>query len=184
MVSLFSLWLPILVSAIVVFLASSVIHMVFTYHKNDLQKLPDEEGTMDALRPLNLPQGDYYMPFCGTAKDMKDPVLVEKMGKGPVALITVFENGMPKMGKQLFQWFIYILVVSIFAAYIASHALTTESSYLAVFRFVGCTAFIGYSLALWQNFIWWKKSLRYVIFSSLDGLIYACLTAGVFGWLW
>lgn len=184
MVSLFSLWLPILVSAVVVFVASSVIHMMFTYHKNDLQKLPDEDGTMDALRPLNIPQGDYYMPFCGTAKAMKDPVLVEKMEKGPIALITVFEKGTPKMGKQLVQWFIYILVVSIFAAYIASHALTTEATYLAVFRFVGCTAFIGYTLAIWQSYIWWKKSLRYVLTSTIDGLIYGLLTAGVFGWLW
>ena len=183
MALLFSLWLPILVSAVVVFIASSVIHMVFTYHKNDLQKLPDEEGAMNALRPLNIPQGDYVMPYCGTSKGMKDPEMIEKWDKGPVALLTVLENGMPKMGKSLVQWFIYILVVSIFAAYIASHALPADAAYLAVFRFVGCTAFIGYSLALWQGYIWYKKSLRYVITSSFDGLIYALLTAGVFGWL-
>jgi len=184
MASIFSLWLPILISAAVVFIASSVIHMMFTYHKNDLQKLPDEDGVMDALRKLNIPQGDYMMPYCGSAKAMQEPEKIEKMNSGPVALLTVLESGTPKMGKNLAQWFVYILVVTIFAAYIASHALTADANYLAVFRFIGCITFIGYALALWQGYIWYKKSLRYVLFSSLDGLIYACLTAGVFGWLW
>ena len=183
MALLFSLWLPILVSAVVVFIASSVIHMVFTYHKNDLQKLPDEEGAMNALRLLDIPQGDYVMPYCGTSKGMKEPEMIEKWDKGPVAILTVLESGMPKMGKSLVQWFIYILVVSIFAAYIASHSLTSEDTYLAVFRIVGSVAFMGYSLAFWQSYIWFKKSFRYVFLSSIDGLIYALLTAGVFGWL-
>jgi len=184
MVSLFSLWLPVLVSAVVVFIASSVIHMMFTYHKNDFKKLPDEDGVMNALRPLNIPRGDYMMPFCGTAKAMQEPEKVEKMNNGPVAVLTVFENGIPKMGKILVQWFIYNIFVSIFAAYIAVHALSADSNYLSVFRIVGTAAFIGYALALWQGYIWHKKSLRYVILSSIDGLIYALLTAGVFGWLW
>jgi len=184
MASLFSLWLPILVSAVVVFIASSIIHMMFTYHKNDLQKLPNEDDVLDALRPFNVPEGEYSMPYCGTAKGMKDPTTVEKFDKGPVAVLAVWGNGMPKMGKNLIQWFIYIIVVSIFAAYIASHALNADAVYLEVFRFVGCTAFIGYAVGNWQSYIWWRKSLRYALFSSLDGLIYACLTAGVFGWLW
>ncbi len=179
-----SLWFPILVSAVVVFLASSVIHMMFTYHKKDLKKLPDEESVMNALRPFNIPAGEYQMPYCGTAKAMKDPATIEKFNKGPVAVLAVWGNGMPQMGKNLIQWFIYIIVVSVFSAYIAVHTLSADSNYLAVFRIVGTTAFIGYALGIWQSYIWWKKSLRYAIFSSLDGLIYACLTAGVFGWLW
>ncbi len=37
MVSIVSLWLPILLSAIVVFILSSVLHMVFTYHNSDFK---------------------------------------------------------------------------------------------------------------------------------------------------
>ena len=50
MVPLTSLWLPILLSAVVVFAASSIIHMVLPYHRNDFKKLPDEEGFLAALR--------------------------------------------------------------------------------------------------------------------------------------
>ena len=88
------------------------------------------------------------------------------------------------MGKSLVQWFIYSLVVSVFAAYIADIALEPGAHYLAVFRFAGTTAFIGYSLALMQNSIWYKKSWSATFKSMFDGLIYALFTAGVFGWLW
>ena len=184
MVSLISLWLPIVVSAVVVFIVSSIIHTALQYHKKDFNKLPDEDGVMDALRSFNIPPGDYAMPFAGSAKTMKSPEYIEKVNKGPVAFMTIFPSGMPSMGKSLFLWFIYILIVSIFAAYIASHALTVEANYLSVFRFIGATAFMGYAFALWQVAIWFKRSWRYTIISTIDGFIYSLLTAGVFGWLW
>ncbi len=74
--------------------------------------------------------------------------------------------------------------MSIFAAYIASRAVDPGADYLAVFRFVGTSAFIGYALALWQDAIWWDRAVSSTLKSTLDGLIYGLLTAGVFGWLW
>ena len=55
---------------------------------------------------------------------------------------------------------------------------------MSVFRFVGTTAFAGYSLALLQSTIWWRRNWGMTLRSMFDGLIYALLTAGVFGWLW
>ena len=52
------------------------------------------------------------------------------------------------------------------------------------FRFVGCTAFIGYAVALWQNSIWFKRKWSTTAKNTFDGLVYALLTAGTFGWLW
>ena len=184
MVSLVSLWLPILLSSILVFIVSSMIHTMLQYHKNDFKKLPDEDGIMNALRNFNIPPGDYIIPSAGSAKAMKDPEFIEKAEKGPVAFITVMQNGIPKMGKELTLWFVYILVVNFFAAYITSHALSADAHYLSVFRFIGATAFMGYSFALWQSYIWYKRSFGYAIKTTIDGLIYALLTAGVFGWLW
>ncbi len=184
MVSLISLWLPILLSSVLVFIASSVIHMVFQYHKNDFKKLSDEDGVMDTLRTFNIPKGDYAIPYAGSSKAMQQSEFLEKVKKGPVAFLTVIGNGMPSMTKSLIQWFVYILIVNFFAAYITSHALSADAHYLSVFRFIGATAFMGYSLALWQSVIWYHRSLSYAIKSTFDGLIYALLTAGVFGWLW
>jgi len=184
MVPVLSLWLPIILSAVFVFIVSSILHMALTYHKNDFGKLPDEAGIMDALRKFNIPPGEYSFPKPDSMKEMSSPEFTEKMKNGPVAFITVMKNHAPSMTGSLFQWFLYSIVVSIFAAYVAGRALTPESDYLAVFRFTGVTAFVGYSLALLQNSIWYKRAWSVTFKSMFDGLIYALVTAGTFGWLW
>jgi hypothetical protein len=184
MVPVLSLWLPIFLSAVFVFIVSSFIHMVLTYHKNDFRKLPDEAGVMEALRKFNIPPGEYSFPKPENMKEMSTPEFTEKMKNGPVAFITVMKNEAPSMTGSLIQWFIYSIIVSIFAAYVAGRALTPEASYLAVFRFTGVTAFVGYSIALLQNSIWYKRAWSVTLKSMFDGLIYALVTAGTFGWLW
>lgn len=184
MVSLMSLWLPILVSAVVAFVLSFLIHMVFTYHRSDFPKVPNEDGVMDALRKLNIPPGDYMMPRCETTKEMKQPEFIEKMKKGPVMMMTVMPNGEMSMGRSLVQWFIYCVVVSVFAAYIAGQALAPGAPYLKVFQFAGCTAFIAYTMAYWQTSIWYRRKWSTTLKVTLDGLIFALFTGGVFGSMW
>ena len=184
MVPLMSLWIPILVSAVIVFVVSSIIHMALPYHKSDYGKVAKEDEFMAAVRPFNIPPGDYVVPRAGSMKDMKNPAFIEKMTKGPVVFMTVFPNGRPSMTKNLILWFLNSIVVSIFAAYIAGRALGPGARYLAVFRFAGCTAFVGYSLALLQNSIWYRRKWSTTLKSMFDGLVYGLLTAGTLGWLW
>ena len=184
MVSIASLWLPILLSAVAVFIASSVIHMLLGYHKADYRKVPAEDEFMAALRKFDLPPGDYVIPCPGSAQAMKDPAFIEKFKAGPRGMMTIMKSGEMSMGTQFVQWFLYCVVIGITAAYISSRALGFGAHYRMVFRFVGATAFSGYARALWQNSIWYKKSWGTTIRSTIDGLIYALLTAGFFGWLW
>ncbi len=184
MVPVMSLWIPILIAAVFVFVASSIIHMVLRYHDSDFSRIPSEEAVMDALRGFDIPPGEYVFPRPSNSKEMGTPEFIDKMKKGPVAFMTVMESGPPSMGKSLVLWFLYSIVVGIFAAYIAGRALGPGAHYLAVFRFVGATAFIGYSLALLQGSIWYKRAWSSTIKSVVDGLVYGLLTAGVFGWLW
>lgn len=184
MVPLISLWLPIVGAAGLVFVASSILHMVVPFHKADWKKLPDEDRAMAALRPLAIPPGDYMFPCPSGPNELADPAFLEKMSEGPVAIMTVLPNEKPSMTSNLVQWFIYCVIVGFIAAYITSRALSAGASYLEVFRFAGCTAFVGYSLALWQNSIWYKRNPGATLRSTIDGLIYGLLTAGMFGWLW
>lgn len=184
MVPLASLWAPILLSAVFVFVASSIIHMMLPYHRNDFGKVPAEDEVMDALRKIGIPPGDYVVPYAGSPKRMKDPDFIDKVKRGPVVFMTVLESGPPAMGKNLVLWFVYCAAVGVFAAYIAGRALAPGAQYLEVFRFAGCVAFIGYSVALWQNSIWYKRAWSTTLKSSMDSLVYALLTAGAFGWLW
>lgn len=184
MVPILSLWLPILVAAVFVFVASSIIHMFLKYHESDFKALPDEDAVINALRPLNIPPGEYVLPHATGRQERESDEFKEKANRGPVAFLNVFPNGVPAMGKSLVEWFVYCVVVSIFAAYITSRAVDPDPEYLTVFRFAGATAFMGYSLALIQASIWFRRSWSTTLKSVFDGLIYGLLTAGAFGWLW
>lgn len=184
MVSIMSLWIPILLAAVIVFVVSSIIHMLLPYHRTDFAKLPAENQVMDALRPFDIPPGEYVMPRAASPQEMKAPDFVEKVNKGPVAFMTFMRTGMPSMTGSLIQWFVYCVVVGIFAAYITGRALGPGAEYLAVFRFAGSTALLGYTVALWQSSIWYKRAWSTTVKHTVDGAVYALLTAGVFGWLW
>jgi hypothetical protein len=181
-----SLWLPIVVSALIVFVVSSFIHMVLPYHRGDLRQVPREDEVMAALRPFGLAPGDYALPRASSMADMKTPAFKDRMNRGPVAFITVRPSGQTSMGRSLTLWFLYSVLVSFFSAYLTSRALVMQpdADYLSVFRFVGAAAFMGYSLALLQNSIWWGRNWRMTLTSMFDGLIYGLMTAGTFGWLW
>ena len=184
MTGLSALWLPILLSSVIVFLVSSAIHMASPWHKSDYPKVPSEDKVMDALRPLAVPPGDYMIPRPSGTQEMRSPAFAEKMKNGPVMVLTVMPNGPMSMGRNLVLWFLYSAVVGLFAAYVAGRALPPDANYLRVFRFAGVTAFLGYSVALWQMSIWYRRAWSTTIKATVDGLIYALLTAGTFGWLW
>jgi hypothetical protein len=178
-----ALWLPIVLSAVIVFVASSLIHMVLPYHRSDYKKLPDEEKVLAGLRGANLARGLYVFPFC-THKEMKSPESIAKYNQGPVGMMTVFPSGPPVMPKFLGQWFGYCLVISFFVAYLTAHTVPAGTYYLAVFRVVGTAAFLAYGLGSISNGIWRGQPWSVVIKEVFDGLVYALLTAGTFGWLW
>jgi hypothetical protein len=184
MVPIASLWLPILVSAVLVFVVSSIIHMLLPYHRSDYGRVHDEDHVMDSLRRFNIPPGDYLMPCPGDPAMMRSPEFIAKREKGPIMMMTVFAPGPPTMGKQLVLWFIYSMIVGLFGGYVAGISLGPGASYLVVFRIVGTVTFAAYALGLWQNSIWFGKAWSITLKSTFDGLIYALLTAGVFGWLW
>jgi hypothetical protein len=184
MVSLSSLLLPIVVSAVAVFFVSFLLHMVLRYHVGDWARLPGEDAIADAIRAQNVPPGDYMTPYGGGPEAMKDPAFVAKMERGPVAILTVMRARKPTMGAELAGWFVYILVISLVAGYVASRAVAPGADYLDVFRFAGTTAFVAYGLGQWPETIWYKRQMSTQIKNTFDGLVYALVTAGVFGWLW
>ncbi len=179
------LWLPILLSSVGVFIISAIIHMVLPWHKGDYKKVPNEDKVRDAIRPLSIPPGEYMVPRAASGKEVRSPEFVQKMKDGPVILMTVRPNGpLLSMLPMLVSWFIYTIVIGVFVAYIAGRALPPTAPYLHVFRFAGATAFSCYVVAQWEMPIWWWRSISMTIKATVDGLIYALITAGFFGWLW
>jgi hypothetical protein len=183
MVPLTALWLPIVLAAIIVFIASSIMHTVLPYHQSDYQQIPDEAKVLAALRAAGLKRGYYHFPF-GSHKEMKSPAMVEKYKQGPVGLMAVFPGGPPAMPKFLGLWFGYCLIIGCFIAYLTGHTVAPGARYLAVFRVAGTAAFLAYGLGQLSNGIWKGQPWGMVIKEVIDGLVYGLLTAGTFGWLW
>ena len=184
MVYLSALWLPILLSAALVFIASSIIHMVLQLHKNEYKKLPGEDSIRAAIRTEGVACGEYAIPHAGSLKNAGTPEMQQKYEQGPCGYVTIISNGAPAVGKGLALWFLYSVVISVCVAYVAGRTLSVGTEYLTVFRVTGTVAFLAYAAAIIPNSIWkgapWSSTLKHV----LDGLVYGLATAGVFGWLW
>ena len=184
MVSIPELWLPILVSTVLVFVASNVVWMALPHHKSDASRLPDEAAALEVLGKQGLKPGLYRFPWANSMAEMKDPAFVEKLNKGPVALLTVIPSGPFNMARSLGLWTGYLVVVGICVAYLTGRVLGPGAHYLEVFRVAGTVAFLTYSGAHLPAAIWWGKPLGVAFKEILDGLLYGLVTAGAFGWLW
>ncbi|HEX7939003.1 MAG TPA: hypothetical protein VF483_08405 [Gemmatimonadaceae bacterium] len=175
---------PTLLSAVAVFIVSSLMHMVSSWHRSDYVGLPDEDGFRKAVTPMKIPPGDYFVPKPGGMAQMKDPAFIAKLTDGPRIVMTVMPNGVQSMGGPLIGWFIYSIVVNAIAGHIAWATIPRGAPYRLVFHTVALAAFAGYSLALWQARVWFGRSLSTTVKGTIDGLIYGIVTAGVFGWMW
>jgi len=183
MVPLAALWLPIIVSAVFVFVASFIMHMVLPYHRGDYGQLPDEDKILATLRAAAVKRGLYVFPYC-THQNMKSPALIEKQKQGPVGFMTIVPSGPPAMPKFLIQWFVFCLLIGFFVAYLTGHTVAPGTPYLAVFRVAGTAAFLAYGLGNLTNGIWKGQTWSSTIKEVIDGLVFGLLTAGTFGWLW
>ena len=186
MTTLAMLWLPILLSAVFVFIASSVIHMALQIHKADYKRLPNEEQALEALRKAGVQPGQYVFPCpaSGQMKDCSSPEMVAKYEQGPVGTVVVRPKGMPGIGKSLGQWFAFCIVVSVFVAYLTGLAAKPGEAGLQVFRISAAAALLGHGSTSVCDSIWkgvsWGTTARFVF----DGVVYALVTGATFAWLW
>jgi hypothetical protein len=182
-VTLPSLWLPIVLSAVIVFIASSIVWMALKYENAEWKPIPGEDQLREVLRKLNLAApAQYTFPHMagegGVAGAMK------RMEEGPNGILLLRPAQKFSMTPQLVQAFVFYLVVSFFAGYVASHALAWGADYLRVFQIVGPVGFMAYGFALVPEAVWFGRTWKSVCKSLFSALIYGCLTAGTFGWLW
>lgn len=183
-VALTDLWLPILLSAVGVFVVSSILHMVLPVHKGDAGEMPGEAQILEVMRSHGVNPGQYMFPCPKSMKAMGSPEMIAKYEQGPVGQLNVMRPGVPSMGRSLGLWFVYSLLVGVLAAYTATMALPRGADYMLVFRLVSTVAVAGYAIGVVNDTIWkgvrWCVTLKYVV----DGLFYALVTGGVFASLW
>lgn len=172
------LWLPIVISAVLVWIASFLMHMVLPHHKGEWKGLPDEARFNEAVK--GVPAGQYMFPW-GSMKDMKDPAFQEKLRTGPSGMLQL-RGGPINMGQNLILTFLTYLVIGIFVAYILFHFATPADPYMQRFRLAGAAAFLAYVLGWIPQVIWYGP--KGFVANVFDGIVYTILTAGSFAGFW
>jgi len=179
------LWLPIVVAAVGVFVASSLIHMVFKWHNSDYRGFPNEDEVRAAMRAGSPAPGQYVLPYCADMKQMASPEMQRKYTEGPIAMVALKAPGPPNMGPMLGQWFLMNLVVAALVGYVASKTLLpTPITFLGICRDVGIMTFLAYAGGSVSHGIWMGKPWGSVAKESLDAFIYGTVSALAFAWLW
>ncbi len=184
MVTIVSLWLPIILATVGVFFTSYLMWMVLPHHKNDFGKVPDEDGLMDALRAQGAGPGQYVFPCAETNEQMKDPDFQKKYAEGPAGMLIIRPSGGFNMGKSMAQSTTFNLAVSVCVAYVATFTLTSASTSMEIFRLTGTVAFLAYAGALGWGAIWWGHRWSSTFKGMADGLAYGVVTGLVFMLLW
>lgn len=178
------LFLPALLATVLVFVASSIIHMVIQWHAPDYRKFANEDEVRAAIRRGNPTPGQYILPHCKGGKEMADPEMQKKFEEGPLGTVFLRANGATKLGPFLGAWTAYVFIVSLVVGYVAWSALPSIASYMKVFQVVGATAWLAYAAGSASDSIWKGKPWISTFRGLVDGLVYAALTAGSFAWLW
>ncbi len=180
---LLDLWLPIVLSAVVVFFASFAAWTLLPHHREDIRPLPDEGPIVSALATLRLPPGMYAWPMPAKPADYKTKEFADRSARGPWGSLNV-QPAAPSMGRSLVLVFLFYLVVGVFVAYVTSQSVVPGAEYLRVFQIAGTVAIVAYCFGQIPGAIFFGKSLRFTLTDLLDGVVYGLLTAGIFSWLW
>jgi len=192
------LWLPILLSAAGVWIASAVAWMAINHHAKDYRKLPNEEAFTNAVRGLNIPPGNYMFPHAGDdRKACRSPEFMEKWKKGPAGIMGIWQCDGGMGGKMILTFLVYI-VVSTLIAYLGWVTLPHENvavvggvtrtiadaSFSHVFRALGTAGVLAYAFAHLPNGIWFGQYPRAMMLCVIDGIVYGLITGAIFAWLW
>jgi len=178
-----SLWLPIVLSAVVVFIASSIAWMVLPHHKADIKKLPNEAEFTRTLSEMDIPPGTYMWPNCENNAEMKSEEFKQRYEEGPWGNMNIVPRK-PNFALNLMLMFVFYLVVSAIVGYLTSQARAPGADFLAVFEFASIGAFAGYCLGGFPHSIFFGRPVRAVFTDFVDGVVHALLTGVVFAWLW
>lgn len=178
-----SLLLPIVVSAVAVFVLTLIVHMM-PWHKRDYIRLPDEDGVMQALRPFNIPPNDYVTPHPGSGDYMKSPEYDAKREAGPVMWLTVAPPGPWNLGRIMGLWFLFVVVVSAAVACVVGTILPPGAHTHAVFHYAAAITFLSYAMGGVPMSIWYDRKWSTTFRNAVDSLLYALATGWIFSMMW
>ena len=178
------LWIPILLASFFCFIASAIVWMAGPHHKKEWKGAPNEDAIQDVLRKADAQPGGYMFPFGDRSDKSQFAAAMKKWAEGPSGVLFIFPKGQMNMGKMMGQQFAFFLAVNFMLAYVGHHSNLDGQPYLRVFQVIGAIAFMTYWLGSAPESIWFGRPWKSYLLQGVDGLLYALITAGTFGWLW
>ncbi len=177
-----NLWLPILVSAVLVFVLSAASHMLLPWRRNEWAAVGEFEALQAALRGLK--PGQYVFPASPDPQQRMSREWMERWAKGPSGWLTVAPPGAIHMPRNLGLSFLVFLGVAVVDAYVTCRALGLGAHYRPVFRIAGTVAAMSFGVAPIFSSIWYHRPWRAYAADAVDAVVFGLAMAGVFGWLW
>jgi hypothetical protein len=179
-VTVWELWLPILVSGVVLFFLSAAAWMLLPHHKPEWKGLPNEDALTKTLRETDIPAGQYMFPYCERHADSKSEEMKRRMQTGPHGTLYVWP-GAPNMGINMACTVAFFIIANFVIAYLATMALDRGDSFMEVLRFVGTAAILTYASAPILNGIWFRRKM---LADIIDGIVFGLVTGLLFAAMW
>lgn len=187
MAFLAQLWLPIVVSAVLVFVVSAVTHMFIPARQTEWGHLPKEGDLQEALRGAR--PGLYGFPMPASPDQRNKPAAMQRWAEGPSGWLALVPAGPIDMGRNLGLSLLMNLFVSFVAAYVATLTLGSVPLSMVphervVFRVVSSIGFLAYAVGSIYEAIWFWRPWKSLAYTAVDALLYGLVMGGTFGWLW
>ena len=176
------LWLPILLTTVVLFFASFVAWMILPHHFADKKKLPNQDAVMDLVREQNIPPGNYMFPYCDTKVEQGSKEFQDTYAKGPRGCLDVYE--IPNIGKNMALTVVFFFVTTVGIAYITHFVCPPGGEgvdFMRVFRVAGVIGVLTHASSGVLNGIWFK---RRQITDTIDGVVFGLLLGLIFAAMW
>jgi hypothetical protein len=176
--------MPILISTVLVFVVSALINMMLKFwHTADYRGFPNEDEVRAAIRKGGSGPAAFLVPYC-KPEEMRSAQAKQKYAEGPVAFVMLRASGPMSMAGPLGAWFVFCLLVSLFAGYLAGVTLAPGTDGAQVFRVVAVAALLGHAFGPLTDGIWWAHPWKSVVKYVIDGIIYALIVGAIFAWCW
>ena len=176
------LWLPIVASAVLLFVLSAASHMALPWRRNEWGRITESEAlqaSLEGLRP-----GLYAFPAAPDPKQQMTKEWRDRWAKGPSGWLTIAPRAPVDMGRNMALSVVAYLLVACLAAYVAWHALGPAPHGRAVFRLVGTLGFMSFGVGTVFESIWYHRPWRAYASDALDALLSGLVMAAAFAWLW
>ncbi|MEQ1828197.1 MAG: hypothetical protein ABL921_19715 [Pirellula sp.] len=177
--SVFDLWLPILLAGLASHVLSTIAWTVLPHHKPEWNRLPIENELQDLVQKHNVAPNQFMFPFAASGAECQTEEFKQKQAKC-TGMLVLWSSPL-HMGKAIGFTLAFFLVAAFVMGYLGSIALKPGAPFMRVFQFMTTAALLTHCAGIFPNAFWFR---RRVAMELVDGCVFAIATGLIFAALW